>query len=148
MIVWLSMLAALFAGSMLPLQAGVNAQLARAGGNALWASGISFLVGTLTLLMVYSSLRLTWPSFDELKEAPLWAWSGGLMGAFFVTCMAFFAPRLGATTLLALVISGQILASLLLDHFGAVGFNVHEINLWRILGVILIGTGVLLVRKF
>ncbi|UTW03240.1 DMT family transporter [Amphritea atlantica] len=133
---------------MLPLQAGVNAQLARAGGNALWASGISFLVGTLTLLMVYSSLRLTWPSFDELKEAPLWAWSGGLMGAFFVTCMAFFAPRLGATTLLALVISGQILASLLLDHFGAVGFNVHEINLWRILGVILIGTGVLLVRKF
>jgi len=142
------MFAALLAGSMLPLQAGVNAQLARAGGNALWASGISFLVGTLTLLMVYSSLRLTWPSFHELKEAPLWAWSGGLMGAFFVTCMAFFAPRLGATTLLALVISGQILASLLLDHFGAIGFNVHEINLWRILGVILIAAGVLLVRKF
>lgn len=148
MIVWLSMFAALLAGSMLPLQAGVNAQLARAGGNALWASGISFLVGTLTLLMVYSSLRLTWPSVHELKEAPLWAWSGGLMGAFFVTCMAFFAPRLGATTLLALVISGQILASLLLDHFGAIGFNVHEINPWRILGVILIAAGVLLVRKF
>ena len=148
MIVWLSMLATLLAGSMLPLQAGVNAQLARAGGSALWASGISFFAGTLTLLVVYSSLRLPWPELSDLREAPLWAWTGGLMGAFFVTCMAFFAPRLGATTLLALVITGQILTSLLLDHFGAVGFNVHEINLWRVLGVILIGTGVLLVHKF
>ncbi len=133
---------------MLPLQAGVNAQLARVGGNALWASGISFLIGTLTLLVVYSSLRHPWPGVAELKTAPVWAWSGGLMGAFFVTCMAFFAPKLGATTLLALVISGQIVASLMLDHFGAIGFNTHEINLWRILGVLLIAAGVVLVRKF
>lgn len=148
MIVWISMLIVLLAGSMLPLQAGVNAQLARAGGSALWASGISFLVGTLTLMVVYSSLRLPWPALHELKVAPLWAWSGGLMGAFFVTCMAFFAPKLGATTLLALIIAGQIIASLLLDHFGALGFNVHEINPWRIFGVILIAAGIILVRKF
>ncbi|MEH6579870.1 MAG: DMT family transporter [Amphritea sp.] len=146
--VWLSILIVLIAGAMLPLQAGVNAQLARVGGNALWASGISFLIGTLTLLVVYSSLRHPWPGVAELKTAPVWAWSGGLMGAFFVTCMAFFAPKLGATTLLALVIAGQIVASLLLDHFGAIGFNTHEINLWRILGVLLIAAGVVLVRKF
>jgi transporter family-2 protein len=138
----------LAAGAMLPLQAGVNAQLARIGGHTLWASGISFLVGTLTLLVVFSSLRHPWPGVAELKTAPLWAWSGGLMGAFFVSCMAFFAPKLGATTLLALVISGQIVASLLLDHFGAIGFNTHEINLWRVLGVLLIAAGVVLVRKF
>lgn len=146
--IWISMLIVLIAGSMLPVQAGVNAQLARAGGNALWASGISFLVGTVTLMVVYSSLRAPWPAIHELKTAPIWAWSGGLMGAFFVTCMAFFAPKLGATTLLALIITGQILASIVLDHYGAIGFNVHEINIWRIFGVVLIGAGVFLVRKF
>lgn len=142
------MLTMLLAGSMLPLQAGVNAQLARIGGNALLASGISFFVGTLTLLVIYTSLRLPWPALHELKAAPLWAWSGGLMGAFFVTCTVFFAPKLGATTLLALLIAGQIFTSLLLDHYGALGFNVHEINIWRVLGVLLIATGVILVRKF
>ena len=143
-----SILIVLLAVAMLPMQAGVNAQLARSGGHALWASGVSFLVGTLALLLVYSCLRQPWPGFSQLREAPYWAWSGGLMGAFFVSCMVIFAPKLGATTLLALVIAGQMGASLLLDHYGAIGFNTHEVNLWRVLGICLIAAGVLLIKKF
>ncbi|OMH39385.1 DMT family transporter [Motiliproteus sp. MSK22-1] len=146
--IWLSVIIVLTAGAMLPMQAGVNAQLARSGGHALWASGASFFVGTLALLIVYTGLRHPWPGIMQLKEAPYWAWTGGLMGAFFVTSMVFFAPRLGATTLLALVIAGQMSASLVLDHFGALGFNTQEINIWRIVGVLLIAAGVVLVKKF
>ncbi len=146
--IWISFAIVLAAGAMLPMQAGVNAQLARSGGHALWASGVSFLVGTLALLAVYASLRHPWPGLAQLKEAPYWAWSGGLMGAFFVTSMAFFAPKLSATTLLALVIAGQMGASLLLDHYGAIGFSTQEINPWRVAGVLLIAAGVVLVRKF
>lgn len=146
--VWLSIVVVLLAGAMLPLQAGVNSQLARFGGHALWASGISFLVGTLALLLIYSSMRQPWPTIETLKTAPLWAWTGGLMGAFFVSSMAFFAPKLGATTLLALIIAGQIVTSLLLDHFGIAGFNSQTITPMRVFGVLLIATGVVLVRKF
>lgn len=135
--IWLSMIIVLLAGAMLPLQAGVNAQLARNSGHALWASGASFLVGSLVLMTLYVGFRYPWPGLLQLKEAPIWAWSGGLMGAFFVSSMVIFAPKLGATTLLALVI----------DHYGMIGFNAHQASLWRLIGILLIFAGVILVRK-
>ncbi|MEH6652033.1 MAG: DMT family transporter [Motiliproteus sp.] len=146
--IWFSISIVLLAGAMLPLQAGVNAQLARNSGHALWASGASFLVGSLVLIALYAGLKQPWPGVTQLKEAPIWAWSGGLMGAFFVSSMVIFAPKLGATTLLALVIAGQMSAALVIDHYGMIGFNSHQISLWRLAGVLLIAAGVVLVRKF
>lgn len=146
--VWLSMLLVFIAGAMLPMQAGVNSQLARSGSGALWAAGVSFLVGTLTLLFIYLSLRQPWPTIVHLKGAPLWSWTGGFMGAFFVSCMAFFAPKLGAATLLALIIGGQMTASILLDHYGVLGFSVQQISVWKVLGLVLIACGILLIKKF
>tara|TARA_R110002167_G_scaffold4648_10_gene21994 strand:- start:13994 stop:14437 length:444 start_codon:yes stop_codon:yes gene_type:complete len=146
--IWFNISIVLLAGAMLPLQAGVNAQLARNSGHALWASGASFLVGSLVLIAIYTGLKHPWPGVAQLKEAPLWAWSGGLMGAFFVSSMVIFAPKLGATTLLALVIAGQMGAALIIDHYGLIGFNSHQISLLRLMGILLIATGVVLVRKF
>jgi len=70
------------------------------------------------------------------------------MGAFFVTTMAILAPKLGATTLITLVIAGQLSMSLTLDHFGLIGYSTQHINIWRVFGVFLIATGVFLIRKF
>ena len=145
--IWLSMIIVLLAGAMLPLQAGVNAQLAHNSGHALWASGASFVVGSLILIALYIGLKHPWPGITQLRETPIWAWSGGLMGAFFVSSMVIFAPKLGATTLLALVIAGQMSAALVIDHYGIAGFNVNHVSLWRLLGILLIFGGVMLVRK-
>lgn len=146
--IWLNILVILLAGAVLPIQAAINAQLARTGSNALWAAGMSFFVGTLAILVVYSSFRLPWPGFAQLKAEPLWIWTGGLLGAFVVTSVTFFAPKLGATTLVASIIAGQLVASLLLDHFGALGYNLHEITIWRLFGVLLVATGVVFIHKF
>ncbi len=146
--VWLSMLLVFIAGAMLPMQAGVNSQLARHGSGALWAAGVSFFIGTLTLLIIFVFLRQPWPVLAQLKMAPMWAWTGGFMGAFFVSCMAFFAPKLGAATLLALIIAGQMTASVILDHQGLLGFNVHPVNMWRVLGLVFIAAGIILIKKF
>ncbi len=146
--VWLSMLLVFLAGAMLPMQAGVNSQLARHGSGALWAAGISFFIGTLTLLTIFVFLRQPWPVLAQLKMAPLWSWTGGFMGAFFVSCMAFFAPKLGAATLLALIIAGQMTASVILDHQGWFGFNVQHINVGRIAGLACIALGIFLIKKF
>jgi len=146
--VWINIVVVLLAGAILPIQAGINAQLGRTSGSALWAAGISFLIGTLALFIVFSGLRLPWPGLAQLKAEPLWIWSGGLLGAFFVTSMTYFAPKLGATSLVALVIAGQLGTSLILDHYGSVGFNAQEINIWRIVGVLCIAIGIVLIRKF
>ena len=75
-------------------------------------------------------------------------WIGGALGAFYVTGSIVVAPRLGAVTLIAVILAGQALASLVVDHYGMVGFDAHPATAGRIAGVLLIAVGVLFVRLF
>ena len=61
--------------------------------------------------------------------------------------LRYLAPRLGATSMLAWILAGQMLASLVLDHFGWLGFPVHPINWGRIVGVLMLVGGILLIRN-
>src|SRR3954447_12318442 len=121
--VWLYLLFAVAAGAMLPLQFGVNAQLAHWLGSPVRAAFVSFLVGTVALLVVAAFVRKPLPSLARLADVPWWVWIGGLLGAFYVTGSIVTAPKLGAVTLAAAIIFGQTLASVLVDHFGWVGFE-------------------------
>ncbi|MBV0932838.1 DMT family transporter [Marinobacterium weihaiense] len=143
---WLAL--AFVAGMMMPLQAGVNSTLALHSNGALWASWISFLVGTAALLGVVLAMRYQWPVAAELQQAPWWAWTGGFMGALFVATGAFLAPRIGAATMIALLVAGQLIMSVILDHLGWATFPEHSINLGRILGVLCLLAGVVLIRMY
>ena len=144
LIFWLCL--AFVAGIMMPMQAGVNSTLALHSSGALWASLISFIVGSVALFAIVLAVRLDWPVASQLRQAPWWAWTGGLMGALFVATGAFLAPKIGAATMMALFVSGQLIMSVVLDHFGWATFAQHSINIWRGLGVILLMAGVLLIR--
>lgn len=139
---------AIFAGAVLPVQSGLNMQLAKSLGHPLWGALVSFGVGTLSLSLyaLLSGVRI--PSLANLLALPFWLWCGGALGAFFVFSAIVVSPRLGAATSVALFIAGQMLASLLLDHFGMVGFPVHPANFVRILGAALVVAGVVLIRLF
>ena len=82
------------------------------------------------------------------KNAPPIAWIGGLMGAFFVASSVALVPRLGVALTFSLIVAGQMLITLVLDHFGVLGVPVKEVSLMRVLGIILITGGVVLIRKF
>ncbi|MET0625937.1 MAG: DMT family transporter [Pyrinomonadaceae bacterium] len=146
--VWLYLFVCLVAGALMPLQAGVNAQLARWVGNPVVASLVSFAVGTLALFAYSAALRPQLPAAAALAAAPWWVWVGGLLGAVFVTAAAAFAPRLGAATFISVTIAGQVLVSVLLDHVGAVGFAERPLTPLRLLGALILVAGVLMVRKF
>ena len=148
MATWGYLLFAVAAGAMLPIQFGINAQLARWLESPLRAALVSFAVGTLGLLAVTLPLLHGWPPVSRLADAPWWLWVGGLMGAFYVIGSIVAAPRLGAVTLVALILGGQAIASLVVDHFGWVGFAEHPISPGRLLGVALVAAGVALVRIF
>ena len=146
--VWLYLLVCLVAGALMPLQAGVNAQLARWVGHPVTASLVSFAVGTLALFAYTAAARPQLPALASLASAPWRVWAGGLFGSVFVTAAAAFAPRLGAATFISVTIAGQVLVSILLDHFGFVGFAARPATAPRLLGALLLIAGVLLVRKF
>ncbi|HXF42235.1 MAG TPA: DMT family transporter, partial [Pyrinomonadaceae bacterium] len=76
------------------------------------------------------------------------AWLGGLLGAFFVTATIFLIPRLGVALTFSLVVTGQMLITIIIDHYGFLGLEQKPINLQKALGIFLIIIGVFLVRRF
>jgi bacterial/archaeal transporter family-2 protein len=144
----LYVLLALAAGAMLPFQAGVNARLAHFVESPIRASLVSFVVGTIVLLVLSIAIFKPLPAGSKLAGAPWWVWVGGVLGAFYVVVTVVSAPRVGAATLIAALIAGQMVASLVVDHFGWVGFPVHHVSAGRVVGLVLLFAGVLLVRLF
>ena len=145
---WLYLLFAFVAGAMIPLQAGANAQLATWLHSPIQAAVVSFLVGTVALLLLAALVFQPLPSAGRIGSAPWWVWIGGLLGAFYVVGSIVTAPRLGAATLIALVVAGQTVASLLVDHFGWVGFAERHVSGGRVAGMLFALVGVTLVRIF
>jgi transporter family-2 protein len=143
---WVLLGLVLVAGTLVAAQAGVNAQLARRLGDPVMAAFVSFAVGTLALGLVVLARRPALPGAAALAGVPWWAWVGGLLGAFFVTVAVVAAPRIGAVTLVALMVTGQFVASLLLDRFGLLGFPERSVSWVRLAGVALLVAGVALVR--
>jgi transporter family-2 protein len=138
----------LIAGMLAPAQAGINAELSRFLHSNFLAALVSFCVGTAALLLYSLAMRIPWPPASVLSKTPWWVWLGGLCGAYLVTVTITAAPRLGATAMFGAFLTGQLMASLLLDHFGLLGYPVHPVNPWRVLGVALLFAGVFLVRRF
>ena len=134
------------AGAMLPIQFGINAQLASWVDSPLRATLVSFFVGTLALAIVTLVAARDWPPLSRVESAPWWVWVGGLLGAFYVLGSVVAAPKLGAATLVAVILAGQAVASLLVDHFGWVGFEENPVTLGRLAGVAFVAVGVALVR--
>ncbi|RQD59751.1 DMT family transporter [Desulfonatronovibrio magnus] len=139
---------AMAAGIMMPVQAGVNALLGAQLRSPVMAAFISFFIGALFLAAVCLALRTPMPGINLLSRLPLWMWTGGILGAFFVTTTIILAPKLGAVTLLASLITAQMAASLILDHFGLIGYPVQPVSIWRVAGVLFLILGVVLVQKY
>jgi bacterial/archaeal transporter family-2 protein len=138
---------ALLGGAILPYQATVNASLAQISGNPIFAAIISFIVGTLALLVFGLSSSIPWPSILKITSAPWWLWTGGFCGAFIVFSAIIAAPKIGTAALFAFIICGQMVSSLIFDHFGWFGFPIHPINWMRIIGATFLIFGAILIRN-
>jgi transporter family-2 protein len=136
---------AVAAGAMLPIQFGINAQLATWVGSPLRATLVSFLVGAAVLFVAVLLFARGWPA-DKAADAPWWVWVGGFLGAFYVLGSVVTAPKLGAAALFAFILAGQAVASLAVDHFGWVGFDENPVTPGRLVGIGLVAAGVAAVR--
>jgi transporter family-2 protein len=140
-------LLAFVAGMALSIQVGVNSTLRHGLGNPAMATLVSFLVGMVGLTLYLVLTRASFPTRAAVASVPAWAWFGGLLGAFYVATTVVAGPRLGSAALLALVILGQLLAALVIDHYGWIGFPQHGITIVRVAGAVLLFGGVLLIVR-
>jgi len=83
------------------------------------------------------------PTLAQLSDIPVWLWVGGLLGVYAITASIYTAPKLGFLTFTGLVLFGQVIMSMLLDHFGLIGVEKNPVNWQRLLGAILIAIGII-----
>lgn len=134
-------------GFSLASQAGVNSQLRLALSSPIQAAFISFLVGTIVLGIIAFLQGDVWFKPNSIASIPWWAWLGGLLGAFNIAMSVFLAPKLGAMVLAISIVCGQILASLVLDQNGWLGYPKIEITPNRVIGAIFVIIGMCLIAK-
>jgi transporter family-2 protein len=140
------LLLAAFAGAVVPFQSAINANLGRGLGHPLWATLASLVVSILVLLPIMLAMRLPLPSMAFIGKAPLWMWAGGAFGVCFISLALVLLPKLGASGFMALALAGQVVASLVLDHFGWFGLEERPITLPRLAGAMLLIGGVVLIQ--
>jgi bacterial/archaeal transporter family-2 protein len=139
---------ALLAGTAVAVQTGANAQLRLMVHSPIITACISFLVGTMVLVLyVLIANRQYIPEFSVVSQISWWKWIGGIMGVIYITTVVVVAPKIGAANTLGFIVAGQLISAVLFDHFGWIGFAIRPISLWRILGVIFLILGVYLLRK-
>ncbi|MBF2090255.1 MAG: DMT family transporter [Synechococcales cyanobacterium K32_A2020_035] len=121
----------LLGGALLPIQASMNAQLARSLTSAPMAANVSYLVGFLALAALLLTHRFEQPDWLALPKAPHWSLTGGIFGAWYIASSAYFISTLGATLTLGFVVFGQAIAGLIADHFGWLGLPQHRLTPYR-----------------
>lgn len=140
-------LLAMGAGACIAVQASANGNLRKSlGDNPLWAAFFSICGTSLTAITAMLILRPGAPSMTAVREAPWWNWIGGPLGALIVLAGAALTRELGAALFIALVVGGQLLCSLLIDHFALLGLNEQPVTPGRLLGAALVVTGVLCIK--
>lgn len=142
----LLILAAVFAGAVVPFQAGANAVLGRLIGHPLWATVVSLGVSLALIIPIMIAFRVPMPSPGETLKGPWWIWIGGAAGVIYVTAALLLAPKLGAASFIVAVIAGQMAVSIVIDHFGLMGFAEKPVSVARLVGVALIVGGMVITQ--
>lgn len=136
---------ALVAGVGLASQAAINSQLSKVvAGQPLIAALISFATGTLALLAICLLKTNLWEGLQNLAGQPFWKFIGGPLGALVVFTTIFLAPKVGITNMLFFIIIGQLVAAMIIDHFGLIYMPVREVTVWKMVGMLVVMGGLLL----
>jgi transporter family-2 protein len=134
------------AGACIALQASANSRFRQNIDSPHYAAFFSICGTFLTAVAVMLLVRPPAPSAAAVRQTEWWNWVGGPLGALIVLAGAALVSELGAALFIALVVGGQLLCSLVLDHFALMGLNEQPITPGRVLGALLVVAGVLCIK--
>lgn len=137
----------LLAGVALSIQSGVNSQLRTVVNNPILAAFISFLTGTAALIIMLFFSKKEMPSWDIYAGISWYKYTGGLLGVLVVVSVILSVPRIGAANMFVLIILGQLLTAVIMDHYGILGMQPNSFNVKKLVGVLFLIAGAYLVNK-
>src|SRR5262245_56246765 len=122
---------AIAAGVAATMQATTNAGLSKSAGlgPALVVNTVIVLAGVIGLWAAMGAKATFFPA-----GASWTLYLGGLFGFVIVTSLAFVFPRIGAAYAVALMVGGQCVAALIVDHAGLMGMPRDPLTIQRMIG--------------
>ncbi|GJG85734.1 hypothetical protein tb265_09150 [Gemmatimonadetes bacterium T265] len=143
---------AVAAGILNTLQSGSNSTLNKRLEHPLASATVVYLAGLTVLALGWLGAQLVGkgglPAGDRVAQVPWWGWIGGTLGLVFVFGTLLVAPKVGAAVYTAFTVTAAVITSLVLDHFGWMGFEQHPAGAGRVGGAVLIIAGLGLIAKF
>lgn len=138
---------AFVAGVLLTIQGGLNTQLGMLLKHPLLATVTAFFFSLcFALLLVLAGVK-SYPSGEQIKAIPIYLWfAGGLFSVLGVSLYYYTIPKLGVSTMISLGLCGQLFFSVLAGHFGWFGLPIEPITLKRAMGILAMGSGILLIN--
>lgn len=134
----------LLVGITMTIQGILNTALA----NRVGVYG-SVFIGVVINLILITLIILCTPGSLTLRNLPGWnkwyLYLGGVLGIFILTAIIIILPRLGATRGFIYIIGGQLVASIIFDHFGLLGMEKAPLNITKLIGIIFFVLGAYLV---
>jgi transporter family-2 protein len=141
-------LLALISGALIPVQAAANAALSKAiNGNVPFSALTLFAVAGITTALGTLLTGREVPNGAAFAAAPWWSYIGGLIVAFYVFTITFLAPRLGVGSAVSLIVTGQVMAAVAIDHFGLMRSLLVPLTPSRLLGATLMVLGAFLALR-
>ena len=144
---YLPLLVLVLAGAALTTQSAVNSQLRGGLHSVMWAVLASYLVGTLAAARVLVSTQAALPTLADASGIRWYRWTGGALGMVYIAAITFSLQRVGAASLFALVVTGQLLTALLFDQLGLLGLVRSPLTLSRLAGALLLIAGAYLLNR-
>ncbi len=139
---------AAFGGVCNTVQSGANAQLKKSLDQPFVATAVVYGTGLLGVLLVSLFAHTAKPDASKLAATPWWAWVGGTLSIVSTMAGLLLAKKLGSALFTSLSLTAALVTSVLLDHFGWVGFERHAASPWRLVGCGLLVSGIVLISKF
>ena len=130
------------------VQSGANAQLRKSLNQPVLSGAVVYATGLAGLLVLLLFAHPVKPAADRLAQTPWWAWAGGVLSIGSTMAGLMLSRKMGSAVFTSLSLTTALVTSVLLDHFGWVGFEVHRANPLRVVGCGLMITGILLIAKF
>ena len=143
----LMFLAAVVGGLANPFQSGTNAQLNKQLGQSLWATICVYAIGLAVLLGIQVFVRQPVP-LDKVHEVAWWAWLGAPISLVSTFIALTIAQKMGSGMFTGATVTASLVMSVVLDHFGMVGFKVHAASPMRLVGCVVMIAGLWLIAKF
>ena len=138
---------ALITGALIPVQAATNSVFSKSIGNASMAGLMVFVVGLIGMIIFNLVSRTALPTSQQLSAAPLYSYLGGIIVATYVVMITLLVPRIGVGPAIALIVTGQIICAVAIDHFGLFNVAVRPADASRLIGVLLMIGGIYMVMK-